>query len=414
MRARVQDSRPLQVNYRLQNPKLHQLHLDRGKYDERFVFAGTGGGKTYGLCFEDLHITFTEPPSWGILAAPTFAKVKEIYYPTFAKLLGRPLDALEPYARMNKTDHQLTWWNGWVWQFVGLDKPQIVEGIPEATFVHLTEARLLRDFAGPDGAWPNLTRRLRSEQDRPKYAHLDTHSPTKEIWDYAHASPKRRVYQWSTVDAARWGTLSQADAERIAGGYTGAAAKRVLEGKYARAEGVCLDAFDRDRHVRPWNGKAPGMVYALDLGWDHPAVLGAGALLGDSVHLVEEVLLSKPGIKGTADAARALMERHGAGTLWVGWDVRAGEIVEHLRTYGIDARRITSGVAESILLTNQRFASGSLLIDPACTETIRQAEHVGWKAGAKMEPEKGDDDAFDMLRYLVVGASQRRKVADAW
>ncbi len=418
---------PLQVdvaaNYR-PSPGQLAFHRDRYKIRERLLSCGTGGGKTYGAAYEVFDITMREKPSTFIIAGPDYPQLATSVYPNVERLLGRKLTNLEPLGTFNQTKKLLQWANGWEWQFATMDDPTSVEGVPEATGVWLNEARLVKNFNHPDGPWLNLTRRLRGVVERARYAIADTHSPTKGITDAFKPAkidarierggryevidcvdPARRIYQWGTEAAIQWGTLSRPDGERIISMYAGADAERIIQGRYARPSGVIYDCFT-EKNLRAWNRRRPERwSYGIDLGWTHPAVLTVHAWYGDTVWTVKEIVLTKPGIPVIVEEIRKLMDVYGAGTLWVGYDVRAPEIVEDLRRKGVPAEEFRGGVKEGIIVLNGRLQSETWLIDakecPTLVDCIR--DRYEWKEGTREEPKKEDDDAPDSARYGIVG-----------
>ncbi len=428
------DGKTLSVDYYPSPPQL-AFHQDRGRIIERLLQAGTGGGKTYAAAYEVTDITFREPPGVGIIAGPDYPQLEASVYQTFKRLFGRDIRRLEPFARFNQMRKTLTWWNGWEWRFATMDDPTSVEGIPNATFVWLNEARLVRDFDGPDGAWLNLTRRLRGPENRARYAIADTHSPTRGIMQVFKAAPvapkryragegtyvvqdcvdpQRRTYQWSTKGAMTWKTLSTQDGARIIAQYHGSAAKRIIEGEYARPGGLVFDAFDPARNVRGHLGQHfDAMSYGCDWGWTHPTVLTAHAWTGDVVHTIAEWSRSNVSDKQILEQLLAWRNRYGAGTVWCGADRPEG--VNALRhppgefgLEGVDARQYKGKVEDGVTVLNGRAGAGSWLVAPECRELLRSLDE--WErdrdTGA-VKKQDGADDAPDSARYGIVGEAQK-------
>lgn len=429
------DGKTLSVNY-YPSPAQLAFHQDRGKFKERLLQAGTGGGKTYASAYEVTDITFREPAGVGIIAGPDYPQLEASVYQTFKLLFGRDIRRLEPFAKFNQQRKTLTWWNGWEWRFATMDDPTSVEGIPNATFVWLNEARLVRDFDGPDGAWLNLTRRLRGPDSRPRYAIADTHSPTRGIVSIFKpgpvppkryragngsyviqdcADPERRTYQWSTRGAMAWKTLSEGDGARIIAQYHGSAAKRIIEGEYARPGGLVFDAFEPSRNVRkmPLGVTIDRMSYGCDWGWTHPTVLTAHAWIGDVVHTIAEWSRHKVSDKDILEQLRLWRTRWGSGTVWCGADRPEGiNALRHppseFRMDGVDARAYKGKVEDGVAVLNGRAGAGSWLVDPDCREVLRSLDE--WERDrdtGQVKKQDGADDAPDSARYGIVGESQR-------
>lgn len=401
------------------------FHRDRYVVRERALLCGTAAGKTVPGAFEVLDWSLRHPGSAWLIAEPDIPMLKKAMYPAFRTVLGRDLINHPLTRRFNQTDRHITLPNGSEWWFVGLDDPRKVEGIPEVDGVWLDEARVVRKFAGEDGAWDQLTRRLRGRTLKPRTAILTTHSPTKEIVDTFKAqtvetreadgasfevghciNPMRRFYSWNTLAAATWRTLAQRDADILASKYPeGSPARlRVLEGKYARPSGLVYDGFEPSRNVRlaPPPATADLVTYGLDLGWTHPAVLTVHYWQGESVHTVEEYVIERKGLDAIAGVITLAMAKHGHGVVHVGTDVRAPETVMELTNRGIPAKAYIGKVEDGILVLNSRLHATRWLIHPDCKTLIRQMDSYE-RDPVTGEPMKGDEDALDSARYGICG-----------
>lgn len=423
----------LTVNY-YPSPAQLAFHQDRGKYLERLLQAGTAGGKTYCAGFEVTDITLREDPDVGVIAAPNYPQLELSVFPTFRRLFGRDISRLEPLARYNQQRKTLKWANGWEWRFASMDDPTSVEGLPEAAFVWLNEARLVKDFGGEDGPWFNLTRRLRGANPRRRHAIADTHSPTRGIMSVFKSAPRpplrvrvkggtyyvqdcedpqRRTYQWGTKDAMAWRTLDPEAGARIVAQYHGSAATRILEGRYARPGGLVFDAFG-DRNIRKWNRSCDRMSYGVDWGWTHPTAITAHAWLGDKVHSIDEAGSSSMQDKDILKAILALQDAYGEGTVWCGPDRPEG--IRFLRRPpaefklpGVDARPYVGKVEDGVTALNSRAGAGSWVVDPACKFLLLGLEE--WERDREtglVKKQDGADDFPDSARYGIQGELARR------
>lgn len=433
-------AKPLVARY-FPSPGQLAFHQDRGKVRERALLCGTGGGKTYAAAYECFEITLKEPPSTLVAAAPDYPQLDQSIYATLKNLFGvNDLHSLEPWATFNQAEKRLTWWNGWEWRFASMQDPTSVEGIPQASVVWLTEGRLVRRFDGSDGAWLNLTRRLRGQTARARHAIMDTHSATLGIMetfkprrverynapgpggDVGHfevtqcMDPDRRVYQWGTRDAIAWQTLSKADGERILRAYSGTAAQRILEGRFAMQEGLVYEDFQPARNLQTMQPPLKAEYYSggVDWGWDMTA-LTVHAWTGSRVWTVAEAGLEHATLKPTpdkpsngvtiAEAMRALQERfQSTWTWWSGHD-RPDSAAELSQESDLDVKPIKPHkVMDGVGRLQTRLRAAEWLVSPECKDLRRDLESYVMNP-AKGEPDKAVYDAHfaDSARYGIIG-----------
>lgn len=408
------------------------FHHGRYVYRERALLVGTGGGKTVGAMFEVLDWALENPPGTAILAAPTVPMIKKILYKAFEIVTGAPLTE-DHYlvAQWNQSDRRLVLKNGWTFWFVSTQDPLSIEGPPECEVVLLTEARVVRRLAGKDGAWSQLTRRLRGRPAH-RMAILETHSPTAQIMDlfkterveeyranggrwekHICRDPKRAYWQWGLKDALAWGTIGKTDAEATMGDYEGQDAEAVLEGKYARKAGAIYKALNRARHQRPAppRNRIEWMSYGVDPGWRHLAFMTAHAWQGGSVTTVEEFHGSELDREALIAAAKAMEAKWGSGTWWFGPDNRSPELIKKFREAGLDARQYAGkGVVDGIRELATRLNRGTWAIAPECELLWTQLLDYEWDEEAANkgheEPVKEADDGPDSARYGIIGGER--------
>lgn len=412
------------------------FHHDRYTIAERLMGCGTGGGKTYAMMFECIDWSLENGRDGTILyGLPNVPMIKKIVPETWRRLTGHELGARGTLGEgWNKSDRLLTLPNGWKLWFVTVEDPTNIEGPPNVDLVALDEARVVRRLTGEDGAWSQMTRRLRGSADQPRRrgAIMGTHSqskgvvsifqpakgqsirykaigPTGGIGRYVVrpcVNPRRRAYEWGTLDAAAWRTIDPTDAERIASDYPpgSAAYKRVILGQHALPSGRVYDSFT-DRNVRPWDGKRGDRTEAsVDLGWDHALAVTIHNWRGQSVHTIAEIDTAEAGrgLQGLVKLAPGIVAKYGVRLFHVGSDVRAPEAIAELQRLGIPAVPFLGRVEDRILVSNRRLAARSWLIDPRCTETIRQLEEQE-RDERTGDPVRVDDDFADSATYGVVG-----------
>lgn len=389
--------------------------LDRHRAFYRAGLAGTGGGKTYMAAWETLDIGIREPPGVGLLCEPDYKMVKKVMIPKMEAVLGAKFENSPLVHSWNKSDMRLELINpadpnqdGWVFWFMGLEDPEKAEG-PDVDLAWVDEARLVRRWDGPQGAWMTIRRRLRGTRPEGfRGAYITTHSPTKAQYDFfigPDRNPRAKAYQWSTLAALEAGTLP-ADFEEVVRSHTGAAYDRVILGEYARAEGLVLDAFNPEEHVRVHKGPFRSTSYGIDWGWTDPMCITAWGWNGSRAHGLEEFYGSHYDIQEIILQCKRLQARHGKGVFWCGHD--QPEHINTLRRNGINARPYVGKIEDGIGIMNSMCRGNELTVDPGMKEWRREADNWGRDPNTG-KPEEGDEHAMDSGRYAIMGHKKQRR-----
>ena len=386
------------------------FHRDRHEKRYRALYAGTGAGKTFSCVAEDLAVALTTPGVSGIVAAPDYPDVRRILYPIFETHLGKRRAEWGRHpvvARWRESVHVLDFRNGSRIQFLGLEDE--VEG-DTVNFVHVTEARLIRDW---EDVWLSLKRRLRAKGYQGAW--IDTHSPTKLLVDeFESGDPRYGVYRWSTRDAYLAGVITQEYYEDMVGTHHGARAQAVLEGLYARPEGLVYDQFDPSRHVRPRPDPPipergpvlPWMQtvsFGVDWGYTHAACITAWAWNGSKCHGVEEYWAKYRTTTQLVETAKGFVERWGHGVFWCGAD-EPGSVAE-FRAAGLDARILPPEkrkVKDGVRKVNDMWHADELHVDARMRHFLDEVDQYANEPETD-EPEKDAPDACDSGRYGVFG-----------
>ncbi len=205
--------------------------------------------------------------------------------------------------------------------------------------------------------------------------------------------------------------------------YSGVFYQRMIEGKWVAAEGVVYDKFDRTKHVVTDYPKEAIKEYVLgiDWGYEHPMSIGlfavdndGGYWLIDEIHvrhqLIDATLVTLLKAKGWFD-----IDFHGR-------KVKPSEayadsampayIQQFYDLTGIPCHGADKGpgsVVQGIQEVQRHFmkkpnGAYGLRIMSNCVEAIRGHESYTWMAGRgglKDEPKKENDDACDMVRYVI-------------
>jgi hypothetical protein len=443
-------TRRVRLNY-APSPGQLAFHQDRYVVPERALFTGTGGGKTYTALFEVLDWYLENRhlgPGTILWGEPTVPMFKKIVPPTWERLTGAPLGKRGTLGEdWNRSDRHLVLPGGWEIWFVTVEDPTNIEGPPEVDLVALDEGRVVRRFAGEDGAWSQMTRRLRGPPPLPgrparrRGAILATHSPTHAItqtfkplrvqrykapgpYGLGHFEvaacydPGRRTYQWSTYDSVAWGTLARADAARLAADLSPQAVERVIHGRFALPTGLVWDSL-RDHHIEapPPGTRFEWFTGGIDWGWteEHPCALvlwgHAGSrswVLGEDGDPFWDLARIKKAMDdlAAAQALRRLDGEHEAPRVkWYGGHDKP-EQAAALRAMGVDVETYSGRVEDGVDVINRRTAADEVRVHPDCERLLHdRANYVRGKDG---QPDKKQFDPhwFDAARYGLMGGKR--------
>lgn len=382
------------------------FHAARGRVLYRMAAAGTGAGKSISGAFETISHALLMPGSAGIAFEPTYPMVERIMLPAFAELLGGSIRTSPLVRRFNQQEHVIEWRNDSTTWFGSLEDPTRAEG-PNLDYWWLDEARLIRKLTGEDGALTQLVRRLRGS--RAEYRDrvggwVTTSAPTRALYDFFEnpktRNPHARAYHWSTLDNPH---TTRAYKEEVLRAHQGISGKRFVEGRYARAEGLVLDAFDAERHVRTWEHGVPlEMTYGVDWGWTDAACLTAWAWRGDAGHGVDEFYGSHMRVANLAERAHAMERTWGAGVWWC--DPSRPEHIAEFADHGLDARAYKGRIRDGLAMMNDMLDGDELFIDPVMENWLREVDDYARKPGTE-DPDDaaGKWHAMDSSRYGVLG-----------
>lgn len=431
---------PTRLDY-APSPGQLAFHQDRYLYDERLLACGSGGGKTYSMVFEVLDWCLENPaPGTVLYGMPTVPMFKKAVPDTWRLLTGKELGARGTLGEgWNKSDRLLTLPNGWQIWFVTVEDPTNIEGPPAVDLVALDEARVVRHMEGEDGAWAQLTRRLRGKANdgRRRGAIMGTHSPSRAILNLFKArkvtrwrapgpsgdlgwfevaaceEPNRRAYQWNTASAVAWRTLSKTGADNILRGLTTEAARqRVWEGRFARASGTVYAAYDEALHLRPPPARWDYCTGGIDWGWDMTA-LTAHAWGPSTVHTVDEDGGEHWSLVQIARAMQRLERQWGRMVWWCGHDrpdsakelasIDVGE-PGHPEVLHFEVRPYSGKVMDGVGILQTKLQVREWSIAPKCRLLRHDMDNY------VMDPDHGEPDKAaydahhaDSARYGICG-----------
>jgi phage terminase large subunit len=190
---------------------------------------------------------------------------------------------------------------------------------------------------------------------------------------------------------------------------TGTLRARLVDGRWAQAEGAVYDRFDRNVHVceRASNEFVRWFI-GVDEGYTNPAALLLIGEDGDGrLHIEREFYRrSVLPVDIVTEAQGWLRELAGLSAM-VYIDDAAAALVASMRSAGIPARSAGKGrVIDGVRIVQQMLIVAGdgrprLTISSHCQFTIAEFETYSWKP-EKDEPVKNNDHAMDALRYVAV------------
>lgn len=402
----------------------YEFHQDRYVYPYRAVFAGTGGGKTLCTVFDVLMWGLQNPNAQIGEWEPTYPMVRNILWPTWRKLIGG-FNSSPLVSHWRKGEKTLELVTGATYYFGSMEDPEANEG-PNLDLGHLDEARIVTHLAGEDGALNVITRRLRGSEKGMKIGFIVSSSAPKKALHLFFENPRTRmpgskVYRWSSLDNPH---LPQSY-ETIIARYTGASKERMVEGRFALAEGLVYSEYRPEKHLRPPPDRRiwKRVTYGVDWGFTHNAAVIAVVWTGNIAHVIDEWVHAGRGDDEIHQALWDMKKRYGDGPTYAGAD-RPEAIAFlgkplHDKTGKMKAPphrfvdKYVGRVEDRIDVINSRLKAGELTIDKdRCPHIQEEIEDHGRKPNG--EPEDEGNDALDGMAYGVVGGSRLVERSGTW
>jgi len=353
--------------------------------------------------------------SVGLILEPTFRMLKQIVIPTLEDLLGMPLDRSPFIAGWNRTDMTLDIFNESRILMLGMDTPEIAEGL-NLDWVWVDEPRLAHRF---DVTWKSLQRRLRGSGKAEPLDGLVPRGPTG-AWvtttpdhpgsalhqffeDARTQDPECKVYRLHLEDNRL--NLPPGFIEQVKRSHRGELYKRFVEGLFVAVEGVTF-TFDYAVHVQGYQEpdlRVRRVAYGVDLGWTNPTAVVAVLFDGDGrAYVAEEVYRSRMGEGDLINECLRLQRGWGSGPFWC--DPSEPRTIEAMSQAGLDARASKSRRDEGIREVGGRLLDAGdgkrrLYVSPGCVNLI--SEMQSYDAAVKQ-----NDHAVDAVRYCLTNAGE--------
>jgi phage terminase large subunit len=185
---------------------------------------------------------------------------------------------------------------------------------------------------------------------------------------------------------------------------TGVRRLRLLEGRWATAEGAVYDMFDTAQHVKERQPtEFVRWALAIDEGYTNPAVVLLVGIDSDGRWHVAKEFYERGRLQEDIVAfVLAWVREYRPAVIAV--DAAAAGLIADFRNHSIDARGAKGRVLDGIhtmqdMLKVQGDGRPRLTVAPGCVNTINEFESYAWRP-QKDEPLKENDHAMDALRYL--------------
>ena len=202
--------------------------------------------------------------------------------------------------------------------------------------------------------------------------------------------------------------LDQEYKENIRRAYTGLWYMRMIRGLWVLAEGAVYDMFNEPLHVLDAPKGLRHRIVGVDYGTTNPCTFGLFEWdVGFPVYLSREYWFnSKEAGRQKTDAEYAddMIRRRGDDTpeaVYV--DPSAASLIAELRKRRLPVKEANNSVRDGIQFVSKLLADRQFLIDPSCTQTIREFYGYVWDARAQKngedKPLKQNDHAMDRTRY---------------
>lgn len=263
------------------------LDLPRHLNAEVCVEGPAGTGKTRGI-LEYIHLLLqTYPGARWLVARKRNTDLAASAMVTYREEVLKDWDGVHYFGGNKVEPAAFVYPNGSRLIVTGLDKPEKVKSQPydgayinEATECTIEEVETVRSRVGRNGKQPFWQLIMDVNPAGPQHW-------LKRRMDAGQTARLRTVHQdnprYYNADSKQWTPEGKTYIETNLGGLTGVRYLRLVEGKWAAAEGVVYSEWNEDVHVVP-RFAIPGMwprYMAIDWGYTNPAVVGWWALDSD-------------------------------------------------------------------------------------------------------------------------------------
>ena len=185
---------------------------------------------------------------------------------------------------------------------------------------------------------------------------------------------------------------------------------RYILGKWARAEGLIYDMFNKDKHIVKTEDRAYTTYYiSIDYGTQNPTVFGLWGFFNDKWYKVKEYHYSgRDMVRQKTDSEFADDLIDFIGDLQIKAiivDPSAASFIAELRKRGLKVLQAKNDVLDGIRTVAAALNQGKIAYNDCCEETFKEFDSYSWdeKAAERGEdkPLKETDHHMDSDRYFV-------------
>lgn len=407
------------------------------KSTECIVSGPAETGKTVAACHKLHYLCATIPRVQAAIIRQVRADMPSTVLQTWGRAIQPAVDA-GAVKVFGGTDPGLyQYCNGSEVWIAGMDRPgKVLSG--QFDFVYVNQAEELSL-----AAWETITTRCTGRAGNALWHQVmgdcNPGAPWHWILDRARAG-KMTMFESRHEDNPRlWSgsewTAAGNETIRVLDNLSGVRLQRLRYGKWAGAEGLIYEDFDRASHVIPrfevprdWE-----RFLSIDFGYTNPLVIQWWARDNDGrLYRYREIYQTKTLVEDAARKARELSQgesiaavvcdhdaedrhtftRHfDLGTFSARKEVSVGlqSVSSRLRSAG-DGKRRMYFLRDSLVHRDPDLVAAHL---PTCTED--EFEGYVWKDNArKEEPLKENDHGMDAMRYAVMFVDRSRTVIGRW
>jgi hypothetical protein len=406
----------LEISY---DPLPSQTDFHNSKARFKGFSGPVGSGKSQALCQEAIKLSYLNRGRLGLLGAPTYPMLRAATQATLLEILETnripfDLNKAENILMMTETQSRIL--------FRPVDEIERLRGtnlawfgVDELTYTH-------------EAAWLRLEARLRDGKAS-RLCGFGVWTPKGYDWVYRRFVAENRTRDYQTVFARPKENkfLAPDYYEHLKSSYDETFYKQEVLGEYLNlTAGLVYSSFARATNLSPMQIEP---YFPLLWSWDFnvdPLCSVIGQRVGDTVRILDEIVLSHGTIMAACEAFLSRFGRHRQEVVLYGDSsghknqtsgiTEYNMIKEYMDEYGsglkvtYSAPTSNPGVRDRITLTNRKLRSVrgeyELLVDPKCKELIMDFEQVCFKEDRyeiDKERDRSRTHLSDALGYLLWG-----------
>jgi PBSX family phage terminase large subunit len=358
--------------------------------------SGIGAGKTTALIQRiALNVEYWNPGETGVVITPTVPSLRNVLIPELRKWGYLDIGDWEPSKK------RWTLPNGATVIFESADNQRKIQRLrgPNIGWFGMDEPSSIAAEA-----WDVMVGRLREGSYLNAFV---TGTPKGYNWVYDRfvgddaLGDVNLVRDVTTKDNPH---LPDVYTDQIVEQYEGRFYEQEVRGQFTDFEGLVYPWFDADNLITAPPETYDEVVYGVDWGHSNPAVVLAILRRGDQWIVADEWYERRCTTGDQAQAARALLEEYGEGSIYCDPSEPAN-IHEFKRDYDLPARKAENEVSPGIRKVAE--FQDELQVAEHCQNVRNEFSQYQYKDGGDSDdPLKQNDHAMDALRYAMFTHSQ--------